>query len=230
MDLKEKEVKDIFSYRNSNKEQLRRSEEIADIFSYHKSDKEQLRRSEEIADIFSYHKSDKEQLRKYKKIREETEFLAYTYNDLCPESNAKRIALEALEKAMMFANASIARKPDKPRYVALTIYQSLFVKEDSKEHATVLADSELSKPLLDLFIDLENGEILNYNLGYDELTIVVHKNSKVSFELLNEYKVSLIKCNKKWTDINSDPNIRILNGFIKDWDSKKLDWSLSYDD
>ena len=59
---------------------------------------------------FTYHAPKEGQPEKYTKIRSSAGILAAIINDACPESREKSLAFTALEEAVMWANASIARR------------------------------------------------------------------------------------------------------------------------
>ena len=63
----------------------------------------------DIENRFTYHPSKAGQPVMYEAIRYEAKSLAYTINDLCPESREKLLAITKLEEVVMWANASIAR-------------------------------------------------------------------------------------------------------------------------
>lgn len=63
----------------------------------------------EIKKRFTYHPPKGDQPKKYEVIRAQAHLLANLINDLCPESREKALAFTALEEAVMWANASIAR-------------------------------------------------------------------------------------------------------------------------
>ena len=65
--------------------------------------------NETIENNYTYHVPKDEQAVKYAVIREEAKELAYTINELCPESRERSLAFTKLEEAVMWANASIAR-------------------------------------------------------------------------------------------------------------------------
>lgn len=62
----------------------------------------------QINNIFTYHAPDENQKIRYEKIRREAKSLARVFQDSCPESHEKRLAITALHQAIMWANASIA--------------------------------------------------------------------------------------------------------------------------
>jgi hypothetical protein len=61
-----------------------------------------------IENRFSYHKPTCEQQEKYVEIRETAKNLAYTIEDMCPDSREKSLAMTKLQETVMWANASIA--------------------------------------------------------------------------------------------------------------------------
>jgi hypothetical protein len=63
----------------------------------------------DIEDRFSYHPSIDNQHAKYVAIRSEIKEVAFTINELCPTSREKSLAVTALESAVFWANAAIAR-------------------------------------------------------------------------------------------------------------------------
>lgn len=62
-----------------------------------------------IQNDFKYHPPSEEQIEIYKKLRDYTRKTAEIYNQLCPTSREKSLAITKLEEAVMWANASIAR-------------------------------------------------------------------------------------------------------------------------
>lgn len=58
---------------------------------------------------FKYHSPKEGQPEKYELIREKAKELAYLIGHNCPISREKSIAMDSLETAVMWANASIAR-------------------------------------------------------------------------------------------------------------------------
>jgi hypothetical protein len=58
---------------------------------------------------FTYHAPKGDQPARYEELRNEARLLAVTFDDLCPESREKSLAVTKLEEAVMWANASIAR-------------------------------------------------------------------------------------------------------------------------
>ncbi len=62
-----------------------------------------------IENRFTYHSPKERQPEKYKKIRDKAKELAYLIVGECPASREQLIALERLEDAVFWANASIAR-------------------------------------------------------------------------------------------------------------------------
>lgn len=65
--------------------------------------------NEQIEKNFTYHPLKEGQPELYNSIRDKAKQLAYTINDICPESREKSLAMTKLEEALMWANASIAR-------------------------------------------------------------------------------------------------------------------------
>lgn len=66
--------------------------------------------NEQIENNFTYHDTkDEEQESKYITLREAAKKLAYMYEELCPPSRERSLAITNLEQSNMWANASIAR-------------------------------------------------------------------------------------------------------------------------
>jgi hypothetical protein len=65
--------------------------------------------AKEIEKRFTYHAPKGDQPKKYELIRSAAHEFAEILNSLCPESREKSLAFTALEEAVMWANASIAR-------------------------------------------------------------------------------------------------------------------------
>jgi hypothetical protein len=58
---------------------------------------------------FTYHEPKGDQVQRYEEIRNRGLKLAELFDDLCPESREKSLALTKVEEAVMWANAAIAR-------------------------------------------------------------------------------------------------------------------------
>ena len=63
----------------------------------------------DIENRFTYHAPKPGQPEKYQRLREHAKELAMLFNDECPESREKSLAITKLEEAVMWANAAIAR-------------------------------------------------------------------------------------------------------------------------
>ena len=59
---------------------------------------------------FTYHAPKENQPQKYELIRASARQLATLVTDLCPESREKSLAMTKIDEAIMWANASIARR------------------------------------------------------------------------------------------------------------------------
>ena len=57
---------------------------------------------------YTYHEPKGTQAHRYEILREKAKELAQTINDLCPDSREKSLAHTNLERAVMWANKSIA--------------------------------------------------------------------------------------------------------------------------
>jgi hypothetical protein len=66
--------------------------------------------NDEIITRFTYHPPKDHQPRQYEAIRQGGRELAELIDDECPESREKALAMTKLEEAIMWANASIARR------------------------------------------------------------------------------------------------------------------------
>lgn len=66
--------------------------------------------NEELATRFTYHAPKGDQPRRYEQIRNAGREMAELIEDECPESREKSLALTKIEEAVMWANASIARR------------------------------------------------------------------------------------------------------------------------
>lgn len=66
-------------------------------------------KARELENRFSYHPPDPDQSRRYEDLRDQFHDLAKLICALTPESKEQTRALEYLESAMFYANASIAR-------------------------------------------------------------------------------------------------------------------------
>lgn len=64
----------------------------------------------ELETRFTYHPPKGDQPSRYSHLRNRAEDLAYDINRMCPVSREKSLALTRLEEAVMWANASIARR------------------------------------------------------------------------------------------------------------------------
>lgn len=65
---------------------------------------------DQIENSFKYHPPQEGQVEKYEWLRDEARKLAHLIDDLCPNGREKSLAITNLEQAVMWANASIARK------------------------------------------------------------------------------------------------------------------------
>lgn len=63
----------------------------------------------EIENRFTYHPPQGDQPWRYTSIRDKAKEFAYMLQSLCPKSDELRTAIEKIEEATMWANASIAR-------------------------------------------------------------------------------------------------------------------------
>ena len=66
--------------------------------------------NDEIETRFSYHPPKADQPERYNTIRGRAKELAYLIVDNTPESREQSLALTALEEAVMWSNAAIARR------------------------------------------------------------------------------------------------------------------------
>jgi hypothetical protein len=64
----------------------------------------------ELAIRFTYHAPKEGQPEKYTALRDKAKELAVMINEMCPESREKALAFTHVEDAVMWANASIARR------------------------------------------------------------------------------------------------------------------------
>ena len=58
---------------------------------------------------FTYHPPKEDQPKKYDDIRKNALAFAMLIDEICPDSREKSLAITALEEAVMWANASVAR-------------------------------------------------------------------------------------------------------------------------
>lgn len=65
---------------------------------------------DEIEVRFTYHPPTPDQVPKFEAIRRIAKDFAHVINDLTPESREQSLAITALEEAVMWANAAIARR------------------------------------------------------------------------------------------------------------------------
>lgn len=65
--------------------------------------------NEQIEKAFTYHPPKNDQPGRYIELREKAKELAYLYDQLCPNSREKSLALTNLEQSVMWANSAIAR-------------------------------------------------------------------------------------------------------------------------
>lgn len=63
----------------------------------------------DLLNRFTYHPPKEGQPLKYEEIRGGAHCLAMIVNDKCPESMEKTVAINHIDQAVMWANASIAR-------------------------------------------------------------------------------------------------------------------------
>jgi hypothetical protein len=75
--------------------------------------------TDELATRFIYHRPTGDQPAKYEQIRDAVHSVADLIGELCPPSREQSLAWTALEEAVMWANAAIARRehPDDAVYV-----------------------------------------------------------------------------------------------------------------
>lgn len=66
--------------------------------------------TDEIGIRFTYHSPERDQPERYDRIRKLARALATDIDGMCPDSREKSLALTKLEEAVMWANASIARR------------------------------------------------------------------------------------------------------------------------
>lgn len=64
--------------------------------------------NDDLNKIFTYQKPSKEMQVKYTTISTLLKELAFTINELCPESREKSLAITSLQQTRMWANAAIA--------------------------------------------------------------------------------------------------------------------------
>ena len=64
---------------------------------------------EGLSKRFTYHPPKENQPQKYQNIRDNARAFAELLDAMCPDSREKSLAITALEEAVMWANASIAR-------------------------------------------------------------------------------------------------------------------------
>ncbi len=62
---------------------------------------------------FTYHPPNSGQPKRYEAIRSQANELACLFNQVCPPSREKSLAMTKLEEAVMWANAAIARNEAK---------------------------------------------------------------------------------------------------------------------
>lgn len=63
----------------------------------------------DLENRFTYHPPKGDQPDRYDHIRRNAKMLASIFEDYCPESREKSLAMTNLEQAVMWANAAIAR-------------------------------------------------------------------------------------------------------------------------
>ncbi|MMZ47230.1 hypothetical protein D1872_88670 [compost metagenome] len=63
----------------------------------------------QVENNFKYHKADEAKGAQHDKVRSACKELAYTLDELLPNSREKSLAMTKLEEVMMWANAGIAR-------------------------------------------------------------------------------------------------------------------------
>lgn len=66
----------------------------------------------QIARMFNYHKPDEDKAWLHQWVRNNCETVAIAFDAELPDNREKAIAIEKLEEAMFWANASIARGPE----------------------------------------------------------------------------------------------------------------------
>jgi hypothetical protein len=75
----------------------------------HKFVNQRAMKSKTIENNFSYHAPKEGQTGKHEELCKKAKELAYSVDVLCPDSREKTLAMANLERAVMWANASIAR-------------------------------------------------------------------------------------------------------------------------
>jgi hypothetical protein len=68
-----------------------------------------MTKTQDLFNRFAYHKPDEEKIVLHQDIRDGAYVLAQDIDTFVPDSREKALALTALEEAMMWANAGIAR-------------------------------------------------------------------------------------------------------------------------
>ena len=63
----------------------------------------------DIEKNFTFHAPKPDQTSRYTEIRQNAKLTAELFDQLCPESREKSLAMTKLEEAVMWANAAIAR-------------------------------------------------------------------------------------------------------------------------
>lgn len=66
----------------------------------------------EIEIRFTYHAPKGDQIAVYSEIRDRAKAFALFLGEFCPQSREGSLAITALEECVMWANASIARRPE----------------------------------------------------------------------------------------------------------------------
>lgn len=68
-----------------------------------------MTQSHDLDNIFTYHAPSPEQVKVYEGLRKQAKELSEIFVVECPQSRERSKALECVEQAVMWANASIAR-------------------------------------------------------------------------------------------------------------------------
>jgi hypothetical protein len=68
--------------------------------------------SRDLTQRFTYHAPNPDQIERYQALRTLARELAESIDELCPDSDEKNNALDAVDEAIMWGNASIARHSD----------------------------------------------------------------------------------------------------------------------
>jgi len=149
---------------------------------------------------FKYHAPQKDQIPRYQNIRDYGLNMARYIMESCPRSSERNQALQRLEEAVMWANASIARNEKDDSEVI-----HLYLKDYTINMFT-LPNGITHKRMSDSFLEVK--ELRNY-IGY--IVIVYKFDGDYDIDLENHSPDEYIK----------DEKVRLIDVFVDEEESKR---------